>query len=1083
MFISLDDEGGVLSQAVLDDLVLHVDGYGRPMNFEIATFLPEQGNTYYWPRSLDWSGEDFVTLRLRPKPGPELFATAASGSGDSVTILFDQFLDPEPTDYTDTIEEALAEAFTVTADGVEVEITGIQATFFSTAFNLLLGSTIYQGQDVVVSYDQSAAGSSALAGTTDKKVVSFTTGLGGVPATLNNSTQERALPTVNIAAATGDITERGDVVFTVSRGMAASDRLDVTVAVDETGSMVASADKVSHTVTIAADQTSRNLTVGTLGDSDWEAHSTVSATISSDTDYTISSSAGSASKQVQDDDFPEATAALSLSSQTVDEGATVTATVTITTAREEMPHADGGGIRLSTADGTAAAGQDYASTSTTLSFGQGDFSQVTVGGATLYQASQTATIATTDDDGHEAAESFTVSIEKVTSGASATDAAITLGASSATVTISASDQPPLSNDATLSDGTLSPAFDADTLEYTASVPHANGQITVAPTKRDANATVEYLDADDNVLADADGSASGHQADLGVGANVIQVKVTAEDGATTRTYTVTVTRAAPIVNVAPSFTSPATFSVNENQTAVGTVMATDNDADDSVTGYELAGGDDRSLFSIGSASGALTFNGAPNFEVPGDSDGDRNYLVTVRAASGTGSRVLTAEQQITATVTDVSEQSAKPAAPTVSPSSGSTTSLDVSWTVPGMNGGPAITGYDLQYRRGPTGGWTGWSHSGTGTTTTITGLMESTPYQAQVRARNGESPSEWSKPGEGRTGSPGPNSPPEFPGSPRTFAIPENTAPGTGVGERVTATDANNDPLNYSLEGPDRDSFSIGMSSGRIRTKPGVDYNYEVRNTYSLTVKAEDGRGGSGTTGVTVHLTDVDEQPGRPFRPSVSENANSNRSLDVTWAEPDLNGGPPVTGYELQYREGVSGDWTGWPHSGTFPAATITDMTPSTEHQVRVRADNGELWSEWSNPGTGTTGEAPKARIRSFGYPKPGGDGWRAGDLVRVTAHFSLPVTVVSGTPQLMLSFRESATFGGGASKGYGLADYRHGSGSDTLHFEYTVTGSEADAKSVWVVSGSGFRANGAVLRTADEGAEVLTSYDRTQEYA
>ena len=41
-----------------------------------------------------------------------------------------------------------------------------------------------------------------------------------------------------------------------------------------------------------------------------------------------------------------------------------------------------------------------------------------------------------------------------------------------------------------------------------------------------------------------GTDAGHQVTLAVGDNVIKVKVTAEDGNATETYTVTVTRAAP-----------------------------------------------------------------------------------------------------------------------------------------------------------------------------------------------------------------------------------------------------------------------------------------------------------------------------------------------------------------------------------------------------------------------------------------------------------------------------------------------------------------------------------------------------------
>ena len=46
------------------------------------------------------------------------------------------------------------------------------------------------------------------------------------------------------------------------------------------------------------------------------------------------------------------------------------------------------------------------------------------------------------------------------------------------------------------------------------------------------------------------------------------------------------------NAAPTFTSAATFDAAENQTAVGTVVASDGDTDDSVTGYAIQGGADR-----------------------------------------------------------------------------------------------------------------------------------------------------------------------------------------------------------------------------------------------------------------------------------------------------------------------------------------------------------------------------------------------------------------------------------------------------------------------------------------------------------
>ena len=209
------------------------------------------------------------------------------------------------------------------------------------------------------------------------------------------------------------------------------------------------------------------------------------------------------------------------------------------------------------------------------------------------------------------------------------------------------------------------------------------------------------------------------------------------------------------NRPPVFTPPVLFTVAENRTAVGTVAASDSDDADSITGYALAGGADRALFSIDSTTGALRFLAPPNHEEPADADANNACEVVVEATSGTGDRARTAQQSITVTVTDVDEQPERPAAPGVDPTAGSATSLDVSWIRPGRNGGPSIIGYELRYRRGGGGAWSDRPHAGTDTSTAIGGLETDTSYQVQVRALNGETPSEWSPIGTGRTAEPEP----------------------------------------------------------------------------------------------------------------------------------------------------------------------------------------------------------------------------------------------------------------------------------------------------------------------------------------
>ena len=144
----------------------------------------------------------------------------------------------------------------------------------------------------------------------------------------------------------------------------------------------------------------------------------------------------------------------------------------------------------------------------------------------------------------------------------------------------------------------------------------------------------------------------------------------------------------------------------------------------------------------------------------------------------------------------------------------------------------------------------------------------------------------------------------------TIEVLENSAAGANVGTPVTATDTDSgDTLTYSLEGPDAASFTIVETSGQIRTGSGVTYNYEApKNSYSVTVKADDDNGRAVTIDVTINVTDDDtEAPGAPGAPNVS--AASVSSLTVTWAAP-ANDGPPITDYDYRYRRTAPpGAWT------------------------------------------------------------------------------------------------------------------------------------------------------------------------------
>ncbi len=91
---------------------------------------------------------------------------------------------------------------------------------------------------------------------------------------------------------------------------------------------------------------------------------------------------------------------------------------------------------------------------------------------------------------------------------------------------------------TVSGTDLNETFDSAVTTYTADVAHDSETVTISATPMDDTATVAFTDT-----TDADTEEDGHQVNLTEGENTVTITVTAQDGVTTQTYTLTVTRAA------------------------------------------------------------------------------------------------------------------------------------------------------------------------------------------------------------------------------------------------------------------------------------------------------------------------------------------------------------------------------------------------------------------------------------------------------------------------------------------------------------------------------------------------------------
>jgi hypothetical protein len=199
-------------------------------------------------------------------------------------------------------------------------------------------------------------------------------------------------------------------------------------------------------------------------------------------------------------------------------------------------------------------------------------------------------------------------------------------------------------------GALSPGFSSATTSYSMNVGNSVSSIQFTATAADASATIKV-----NGNAVSSGQPSG-SISLDVGVNTVNVVVTAEDAATTRTYTVMVTRAAPSTNanlsslvpsvgaLSPGFNSATTsYSINVGN-SVSSIQFTATAADASAT-IEVNG---TSLPS-GQQSGPITLivgANAVNVRVTAqDGTTTKTYSVTVNRAempsiSGSVSRIGT-----------------------------------------------------------------------------------------------------------------------------------------------------------------------------------------------------------------------------------------------------------------------------------------------------------------------------------------------------------------------------------------------------------------------------------------------------------
>ena len=149
-------------------------------------------------------------------------------------------------------------------------------------------------------------------------------------------------------------------------------------------------------------------------------------------------------------------------------------------------------------------------------------------------------------------------------------------------------------------------------------------------------------------------------------------------------------------------------------------------------YTFAGPDDGHFTFVASTAQIRTKAGQTY-----DHETAQLFFVRVTANDGNGGGATTT---VVIRIGDIDEP---PSAPTgLTHVQNHPTSMTVSWTPPVDAGRPAVTSYDLQYKKTGESAWTAGPQGETEAIATLTRLDPSTTYQVQVRANNDEGAGPW-----------------------------------------------------------------------------------------------------------------------------------------------------------------------------------------------------------------------------------------------------------------------------------------------------------------------------------------------------
>ena len=426
---------------------------------------------------------------------------------------------------------------------------------------------------------------------------------------------------------------------------------------------------------------------------------------------------------------------------------------------------------------------------------------------------------------------------------------------------------------------------------------------------DIGAPVVATDADNDILTYTLDDAGAVAFDIDWATGQLKTKGSLDfegfDGATAE-YTLTVTATDPFatpgsgdafnsdsvmvkitvtdVNEPPAVTGDATATFNEETGGIDTELFayTANDpetatADNTEVTWSVAGPDGGKFTATG---GALKFKAKPDYENPTDANTDNVYEVTVQATDGNGNRGM---KSVKVTVANEPEPGVVILSKTqprvgiavtasLTDPDGSISGLTWLWSISDATDRVASPDGEIKDANSdtytPKAGDVGGTLTATASYTdghgpgTMADAASANPVAEDTRNRAPEFADQDT----------------ETDGLQNDMAtrkvdenikadasddaeMDDNNVTNDDVGSVVMATDPdpNAEDLTYTLGGADAAKFRV-RANGQIEVGSGTKLDYETKQTYMVTLKAEDSFGASSSIDVTIEVNPIDEAP-------------------------------------------------------------------------------------------------------------------------------------------------------------------------------------------------------------------------------